>query len=129
MQMVTAVTRFTATQQLYKQLKQMKTEQVTLPHWLHQQRVANGTQRAVAVKPHQISVWGDKSIKNYSLAVRLNHHSRNAKVLAPVHTNEKIGELEVASHDVKTIDGEPLTYSLYSSERVPVGNFWQRLWH
>lgn len=121
--------RFIATQQLYDRLKHMKTEQIALPHWLYRQRVANGNQRTVAVKPHQVSVWGNKTVKNYSLAVKLNCHGRNGKVLAPVGADEKIGNLEVASHDVRTVDGEPLTYGLYSSEHVPVGNFWQRLWH
>lgn len=121
--------RFAATRQLYNRLKGMKTEQITLPRWLHRQWVANGTQRSVAIRPQQVSVWGDKPIKNYSLAVRLNRHGQNGKILAPVRADEKIGELEVASHGVKTIDNEPLTYSLYSSEQVPLGNFWQRLWH
>lgn len=121
--------RFTATQQLYSKLKQMDTSQITLPKRLHTQKVENGNQRTVTVKPQKVSVWGKKATDHYTLAVKLNKHSKNDKILAPVRNNERIGELEVSSPDVKTVDNEPLTYDLYTSEQVPVGNFWQRLLH
>lgn len=121
--------RFTATQELYDKLKQMPTSEITLPQRLHTQRVENGHQRIVSVQPRKISVWGDKVGNNYNLAVKLNRHSKNNKVLAPVRNNERIGELELSSPEIQTVDHEPLSYTLYSSEQVPVGNFWQRLWH
>lgn len=121
--------RFTATQKLYDKLKQMPTSEITLPQRLHTQRVENGHQRTVSVQPRKISVWGDKVGNNYNLAVKLNRHSKNNKVLAPVRNNERIGELELSSPEIQTVDHEPLSYTLYSSEQVPVGNFWQRLWH
>lgn len=121
--------RFTATQELYDKLKQMPTSEITLPQRLHTQRVENGRQRTVSVQPRKISVWGDKVGNNYNLAVKLNRHSKNNKVLAPVRNNERIGELELSSPEIQTVDHEPLSYTLYSSEQVPVGNFWQRLWH
>ena len=121
--------RFTATQELYDKLKQMPTSEITLPQRLHTQRVENGHQRTVSVQPRKISVWGDKVGNNYNLAVKLNRHSKNNKVLAPVRNNERIGELELSSPEIQTVDHEPLSYTLYSSEQVPVGNFWQRLWH
>lgn len=121
--------RFTATQELYDKLKQMPTSEITLPQRLHTQRVENGRQRTVSVQPRKISVWGDKVGNNYNLAVKLNRHSKNNKVLAPVRNNERIGELELSSPEIQTVDHEPLSYMLYSSEQVPVGNFWQRLWH
>ena len=121
--------RFTATQELYDKLKQMPTSEITLPQRLHTQRVENGHQRTVSVQPRKISVWGDKVGNNYNLAVKLNRHSKNNKVLAPVRNNERIGELELSSPEIQTVDHEPLSYTLYSSEQVPVGNFLQRLWH
>lgn len=121
--------RFTATQELYDKLKQMPTSEITLPQRLHTQRVENGRQRTVSVQPRKISVWSDKVGNNYNLAVKLNRHSKNNKVLAPVRNNERIGELELSSPEIQTVDHEPLSYTLYSSEQVPVGNFWQRLWH
>lgn len=121
--------RFTATQELYDKLKQMPTSEITLPQRLYTQRVENGHQRTVSVQPRKISVWGDKVGNNYNLAVKLNRHSKNNKVLAPVRNNERIGELELSSPEIQTVDHEPLSYTLYSSEQVPVGNFWQRLWH
>lgn len=121
--------RFTATQQLYDKLKRMRTEEITLPRRLQQQPVANGSQKAVPIRPRQISVWGDHPVKAASLTVKLTRHSRNNKIPAPVHANQKVGELEVAGRGVKTIDNEPLTYNLYSKKGVPTGNFWQRLWH
>ena len=121
--------RFTATQELYDKLKQMPTSEITLPQRLHTQRVENGHQRTVSVQPRKISVWGDKVGNNYKLSVKLNRHSKNNKVLAPVRNNERIGELELSSPEIQTVDHEPLSYTLYSSEQVPVGNFWQRLWH
>lgn len=121
--------RFTATQELYDKLKQMPTSEITLPQRLHTQRVENGHQRTVSVQPRKISVWSDKVGNNYNLAVKLNRHSKNNKVLAPVRNNERIGELELSSPEIQTVDHEPLSYTLYSSEQVPVGNFWQRLWH
>lgn len=121
--------RFTATQELYDKLKQMPTSEITLPQRLHTQRVENGHQRTVSVQPRKISVWGDKVGNNYNLAVKLNRRSKNNKVLAPVRNNERIGELELSSPEIQTVDHEPLSYTLYSSEQVPVGNFWQRLWH
>lgn len=121
--------RFTATQELYDKLKQMPTSEITLPQRLHTQRVENGRQRTVSVQPRKISVWSDKVGNNYNLAVKLNRRSKNNKVLAPVRNNEQIGELELSSPEIQTVDHEPLSYTLYSSEQVPVGNFWQRLWH
>lgn len=121
--------RFTATQELYDKLKQMPTSEITLPQRLHTQRVENGHQRTVSVQPRKISVWSDKVGNNYNLAVKLNRRSKNNKVLAPVRNNERIGELELSSPEIQTVDHEPLSYTLYSSEQVPVGNFWQRLWH
>ena len=107
----------------------MRTEEITLPRRLQQQPVANGSQKAVPIRPRQISVWGDHPVKAASLTVKLTRHSRNNKIPAPVHANQKVGELEVAGRGVKTIDNEPLTYNLYSKKGVPTGNFWQRLWH
>lgn len=121
--------RFTATQELYAKLKQLPTTQIALPQRLHTQKVENGNRRTVTVKPQKITVWGNKVGHNYNLAVKLNHHSKNDKILAPVRSNQRIGELELSSPGVQTVDHEPLTYELYSSEQVPVGNFWQRLWH
>lgn len=121
--------RFTATQQLYDMLKATPTSQIALPSRLHTQRVENGNQRTVTVKPQKISVWGNKAVDHYTMAVKLNKHSKNDKILAPVCNNERVGEIEVSSPDIKTVDNEPLSYNLYSSEQVPVGNFWQRLFH
>lgn len=121
--------RFTATQQLYNQLKSTPTSQITLPKRLHTQKVENGNKRTVAVKPQKISVWGKKADDHYTIAVKLTKHSKNDKILAPVRNNERVGEIEVSSPDIKTVDNEPLSYNLYSSEQVPVGNFWQRLFH
>lgn len=121
--------RFTATQQLYDKLKATPTSQIALPSRLHTQRVENGNQRTVTVKPQKISVWGNKAVDHYTMAVKLNKHSKNDKILAPVRNNERVGEIEVSSPDIKTVDNEPLSYNLYSSEQVPVGNFWQRLFH
>lgn len=121
--------RFTATQQLYNKLKATPTSQINLPSRLHTQRVENGNQRTVTVKPQKISIWGDKAVDHYTMAVKLSRHSKNDKILAPVRNNERIGEIEVSSPDIKTVDNEPLSYNLYSNEQVPVGNFWQRLFH
>lgn len=121
--------RFTATQQLYNKLKTTPTSQIALPSRLHTQRVENGNQRTVTVKPQRISVWGNKAVDHYTMAVKLNKHSKKDKILAPVRNNERVGEIEVSSPDIKTVDNEPLSYNLYSSEQVPVGNFWQRLFH
>jgi D-alanyl-D-alanine carboxypeptidase (penicillin-binding protein 5/6) len=76
-------------------------------------------------------VWGSKPVRHYTLAVNYDHQKQNkrGKLLAPIRKNERVGEIELSSPGIRTINGEPLTYDLYSEEQVPRGNFWQRLWH
>ena len=123
--------RFTTTQQLYNMLKQTPLQEITLPKNLRQQRVANGNQRTTDIKPQKLMIWGSKPVRHYTLAVNYDHQKQNkrGRLLAPIRKNERVGEIELSSPDIRTINGEPLTYDLYSEEQVPRGNFWQLLWH
>ena len=125
--------RFVQTQRLYQMLKQnFHLQTITLPKNIQEQPLANGQRRQVTLSPRQITVWSaGNDVHLYTMAVKLNKRYRNKKgqLEAPINRNRALGELELSSGQLKTLDGGPLTYRLSSADNIARGNFWQRLWH
>lgn len=125
--------RFVQTQRLYQMLKQnFHLQTITLPKNIQEQPLANGQRRQVTLSPRQITVWSaDNDVHRYTMAVKLNKRYLNKKgqLEAPINRNRALGELELSSGQLKTLDGRPLTYQLSSADNIARGNFWQRLWH
>lgn len=125
--------RFIQTQRLYQMLKQnYHLQTITLPKNIREQPLDNGQSRQVMLNPRQITVWSAGSdVHKYTMAVKLNKRYLNKKgqLQAPIGRNRTLGELDLSSSQLKTLNGQPLTYRLFSTANVPQGNFWQRLWH
>lgn len=123
--------RFIQTQRLYAMLKSDQLQTITLPKTLRQQKIADGKNRFVTVSPQKFTIWKSSPLTHYSLALKLCPKLlKHDNVLqAPLKKHQRIGQVEVSSKELTTIDGEPLHYSLYSANSQPRGNFWQRLWH
>lgn len=125
--------RFVQTQRLYQMLKQnYHLQTITLPKNIREQPLDNGQSRQVTLSPRQITVWSAGSdVHKYTMAVKLNKRYLNKKgqLQAPIGRNRTLGELDLSGNQLKTLDGRPLTYRLFSTANVPQGNFWQRLWH
>lgn len=124
--------RFVQTQRLYQMLKQNdQLQTITLPQDIREQPLANGKMRRVTISPQKVTVWSNHQIHDYTLAVRMKgrYLNKRGQLTAPLSRNRQLGELELSSRQLKTLDGEPLTYPLTSEDNVPQGNFWQRLWH
>lgn len=125
--------RFVQTQHLYQMLKQnYHLQTITLPKNIREQPLDNGQSRQVTLSPRQITVWSAGSdVHKYTMAVKLNKRYLNKKgqLQAPIGRNRTLGELDLSGNQLKTLDGRPLTYRLFSTANVPQENFWQRLWH
>ena len=125
--------RFVQTQRLYQMLKQnYHLQTITLPKNIREQPLDNGQSRQVTLSPRQITVWSAGSdVHKYTMAVKLNkcYLNKKGQVQAPISRNRTMGELDLSGNQLKTLDGRPLTYRLFSTANVPQGNFWQRLWH
>ncbi|HJE26579.1 D-alanyl-D-alanine carboxypeptidase family protein [Limosilactobacillus pontis] len=125
--------RFVQTQRLYQMLKQGdRLQTITLPKNIRQQPLADGQTRQATLSPKQITVWNaGGQIHKYTLAVKMKKQylNKQGQLVAPLHRNQTLGELDLSSSQVKTLDGGPLTYRLTSTDNVARGNFWQRLWH
>ena len=125
--------RFVQTQRLYQMLKQnYHLQTITLPKNIQEQPLDNGQSRQVTLSPRQITVWSAGSdVHKYTMAVKLNkcYLNKKGQLQAPISRNRTVGELDLSGNQLKTLDGRPLTYRLFSTANVPQGNFWQRLWH
>lgn len=125
--------RFVQTQRLYQMLKQnYHLQTITLPKNIREQPLDNGQSRQVTLSPRQITVWSAGSdVHKYTMAVKLNkcYLNKKGQLQAPISRNRTMGELDLSGNQLKTLDGWPLTYRLFSTANVPQGNFWQRLWH
>lgn len=125
--------RFVQTQRLYQMLKQnYHLQTITLPKNIREQPLDNGQSRQVTLSPRQITVWSAGSdVHKYTMAVKLNkcYLNKKGQLQAPISRNRTVGELDLSGNQLKTLDGRPLTYRLFSTANVPQGNFWQRLWH
>lgn len=123
--------RFIQTQRLYQILKNDQLQTITLPKDIRQQKVTDGVNPIVTVNPTKITVWKTNSINHYTLAVKLRKKllKHNGVLQAPLKKDERLGQVELSSPQVKTITGEPLRYPIYSSTNEDRGNIWQRLWH
>ncbi|MFR0771078.1 MAG: hypothetical protein ACLSH6_01975 [Limosilactobacillus pontis] len=125
--------RFIQTQRLYRMLKQDgHLQTITLPKDIRQQAVANGQTRQATISPQAVTVWNTGGqLHKYTLAVKMKEKylNKTGQLEAPLHRNETVGELDLSSSQLKTLDGGPLTYKLLSTDNVVRGNFWQRLWH
>ena len=125
--------RFVQTQRLYQMLKQnYHLQTITLPKNIREQPLDNGQSRQVTLSPRQITVWSVGSdVHKYTMAVKLNkcYLNKKGQLQAPISRNRTMGELDLSGNQLKTLDGRPLTYRLFSTANVPQGNFWQRLWH
>lgn len=125
--------RFVQTQRLYQMLKQnYHLQTITLPKNIREQPLDNGQSRQVTLSPRQITVWSAGSdVHKYTMAVKLNkcYLNKKGQLQAPISRNRTVGELDLSGNQLKTLDGWPLTYRLFSTANVPQGNFWQRLWH
>lgn len=125
--------RFIQTQRLYRMLKQDgHLQTITLPKDIRQQAVANGQTKQTTISPQAVTVWNTGGqLHKYTLAVKMKEKylNKTGQLEAPLHRNETVGELDLSSSQLKTLDGGPLTYTLLSTDNVARGNFWQRLWH
>lgn len=123
--------RFVQTQQLYAMLKADHLQTLTLPQSVCQQKIADGVNRQLTAKPAKVKVWETNRISHYTVAVKLRPQllKRENVFKAPIKRGQRIGELEIFTPQISTLNGEPLHYQLYSSSNQPRGSFWQRLWH
>ena len=76
--------------------------------------------------PQQVTIWSPYDTKtDYTIGTQY----KKKKLEAPIWKGERVGSLRITSDQLETLNGEPLTYSLYSANDVRRGNFWQRLLH
>lgn len=123
--------RFVQTQQLYAMLKADHLQTLTLPQSVCRQKIADGVNRQLTAKPAKVKVWETSRISHYTVAVKLRPQllKRENVFKAPIKRGQRIGELEIFTPQISTLNGEPLHYQLYNSSDQPRGSFWQRLWH
>lgn len=123
--------RFIQTQRLYQMLTADQLQTVKVSSNLTHQKLANGVNRQATLKPQQVTVWGSSKVNHYTMAVKFASSKTDKRgiLVAPLKRGQRVGRLEISSPQLKTIDGEPLKFPLYSATNQPRGNFWQRLWH
>lgn len=123
--------RFVQTQRLYAMLKADRLQTLTLPQSVYRQKLADGINRQLNIRPKKVKIWETNRISHYTVAVKLRQKllKRENVFKAPIKRGQWVGELEIFTPQISTLNGEPLHYQLYSSSNQPRGNFWQRLWH
>lgn len=122
--------RFVQTQKLYTMLKNdYHLQKITLPKNITNVRVQKGSKRTLLVKPGTLAIWSNQSLTSYTVSQNFNNQLTNngPALQAPIQAGQRLGSVRLTSNNLKTISGEPLTYSLYSNETVPKGNLFQRL--
>lgn len=119
--------RFKATQNLYKILKtEDHLQKIKVPSSVTTRKVANGVEKTMKLTPQQVTIWSPYDTKtDYTIGTQY----KKKKLEAPIWKGERVGSLRITSDQLETLNGEPLTYSLYSANDVRRGNFWQRLLH
>lgn len=125
--------RFKTTQDLYQLLKTEEHLQVIkVPSSVTERKVADGAVKTMKLGPQQVTIWSPYDTKtNYTIGTQYKQSLMNKKscLVAPIWKGERAGSLRITSNQLVTLNGEPLTYSLYSADDVRRGNLWQRLWH
>lgn len=125
--------RFVATQELYKILKNEEHLQtIKVPASATTKKVSNGAERTMTLTPHKVAFWNPYDTKiDYTIGTQYKKSlmNKNGHFEAPIWKGKQVGQLRIASDQLKTLNDEPLTYPLYNSHDVQRGNFWQRLWH
>ena len=124
--------RFIQTQKLYKMLKQdYHLEKINLPKRITNVKVVNGTKKTIETKPKELAIWNNGSLKSYTISQNFNNKQINntQNIKAPITKGQRIGSIKLTSPNLKTVSGEPLTYTLYSNETVQKGNFLERLFN
>lgn len=125
--------RFKATQNLYKILKDDEHLQtIKVPASATTRKVADGNVRTMKLTPQQVTIWTPYDTKtDYTIGTQYRQKflNRHGRLVAPIWKGERVGSLRITSDQLETLNGEPLTYSLYSTDDISRGNFWQRLWH
>lgn len=122
--------RFVQTQKLYTMLKNdYHLQKITLPKNITNVRVQKGAKRTLLVKPGTLAIWSNQPLTSYTVSQNFNNQLTNngPTLQAPIQAGQRLGSVRLTSNNLKTISGEPLTYSLYSNETVPKGNLFQRL--
>ena len=119
--------RFKATQNLYKILQtEDHLQKIKVPSSVTTRKVANGVEKTMKLTPQYVTIWSPYDTKtNYTIGTQY----KKKKLEAPIWKGERVGSLRITSDQIETLNGEPLTYSLYSATDVRRGNFWQRLLH
>lgn len=122
--------RFVQTQKLYEMLKNnYHLQTIKVPREMRTVAVSNGTKAEAAAQPQTISVWTKNKISSYTLSQKISNKNKWGKVDAPVKKGQCVGTINLTDSNVKSITGEPLTYSQYCSQTVEKGNFFQRIFH
>lgn len=125
--------RFKATQELYKILKNEEhLQSIKVPASVTTRKVANGAAKTMELGPHQVTIWSPYDTRtDYTIGTeyKKNLLNKRGKLVAPIWKDERVGSLRITSNQLETLNGEPLMYSLYSSNDVRRGNFYQRLLH
>lgn len=125
--------RFVATQELYNILKNEEHLQtIKVPASATTKKVSNGAERTMNLRPHEVAFWNPYDTKiDYTIGTqyRKSLMNKNGHFEAPIWKGKQVGQLRIASDQIKTLNDEPLTYPLYNSHDIQRGNFWQRLWH
>lgn len=125
--------RFKATQELYKILKNEEhLQSIKVPASVTTRKVANGAAKTMELGPHQVTIWSPYDTRtDYTIGTeyKKNLLNKRGQLVAPIWKDERVGSLRITSNQLETLNGEPLMYSLYSSNDVRRGNFYQRLLH
>lgn len=125
--------RFVTTQKLYQMLKNEEhLQEIKVPSSVTTRKVADGAEKLMKIVPTRVTIWSPYDTRtDYTIGTQYRKKLMNNKerFVAPIWKNEKVGQLRITSSQIKTLNGEPLTYSLYSANDVRRGNFWQRLLH
>ncbi len=65
--------------------------------------------------PQHVTIWSPYDTKtNYTIGTQY----KKKKLEAPIWKGERVGNLRITSDQLETLNGEPLTYSLYSANDV-----------
>ncbi|WP_408065691.1 D-alanyl-D-alanine carboxypeptidase family protein [[Lactobacillus] timonensis] len=124
--------RFIQTQKLYRMLKDDYCLQtVDLTSSMSNVQIAGGNRKTIATSPKQLTVWGKKRLKSYTIAQSLEHRlvNKRQQLCDPVKKGQRIGSIRLTSKQLRTVSGEPLTYPLKSDNAVGKGTLITKLFN
>lgn len=125
--------RFRQTQALYRMLgNQYHLQSLTLPNKVVHHPIDAAKQKTVSLRPTQTSIWEKKNVSDYyQFKTKLNSKvtNHNGQLVAPLKKGEQVGKVVVSGKHLKSVDGKPVTTTLYSRENVKKLNWVQRLFN